>query len=151
MSDRPIEIRAAALGDAVAIAGLLTQLGYPNTADGVRGRLTAMNADAGDRALLACAGDAVLGFASVHLSPMMQHDGAVARITAFVVDETARGRGVGTAHFAACAAYAASRAAERLEITSGDHRSSAHAFYTRRGCAREGQRFTKRVRSAPQG
>jgi ribosomal protein S18 acetylase RimI-like enzyme len=145
MSAPSIEVRAATLGDTPAIADLLTQLGYPNTPPEVGGRLAAMDDDAGDRALVACEGDAVLGFAAVHLIPMIHHDGFVARVTAFVVDASARDRGIGTALFEACEAHAASRAAERLEVTSGDTRTAAHAFYTRRGCAREGQRFTKRI------
>jgi len=149
MTTGPIEVRAATLDDAAAIAELLRQLGYPNTPDEVRGRLDAMGTDAGDRGLVACADDAVLGFAAVHLIPMIHHDGCVARITAFVVADSARGRGIGTALFAACEAYAASRAAERLEVTSGDQRTGAHAFYIRRGCAREGQRFTKRLDDRP--
>ena len=86
MTTQSIEIRAATLGDTLAIANLLTQLGYPNTPADVGGRLAAMDEDAGDRALVACEGDAVLGFAAVHLIPMIHHDGCVARVTAFVVD-----------------------------------------------------------------
>ncbi len=143
-----IEIRTATLGDTPAIADLLTQLSYANTAAEVGRRLAAMNEAAGDRALVACMSDAVLGFAAVHLIPMIHRDGCVARVTAFIVAASARGRGVGTALFAACEAHAASRTAERLEVTSGDARAGAHAFYTNRGCSREGQRFTKRVARA---
>jgi hypothetical protein len=41
------------------------------------------------------------------------------------------------------------RTAERLEITSGDSRTKAHMFYTRRGYSREGQRFSKWLSDPP--
>lgn len=46
MTAPSIEIRGATVGDTPAIADLLTQLVYPNTAAEVRGRLVAVDEDA---------------------------------------------------------------------------------------------------------
>ena len=142
MSDWPVQIRTARSSDAPALAALLTQLGYPNTPDEVQARLTSHAREA-DCTFVACEADVVHGLAALHLIPMIHRDGYVARLTAFIVDESARGRGIGSALLEACEAYAVANAAERLEITSGDGRSRTHEFYSGRGYSREGQRFTK--------
>ena len=72
MTTFSIEVRSATVDDAPAIAALLVQLGYPNTPDDVHRRLIALDEHAGDRVLVACEGEVVLGFAAVHLIPMIR-------------------------------------------------------------------------------
>ncbi len=141
-----MQVRPATTDDAPALAVLLTQLGYPATADAVRSRLATLMNGARDAVLVACADETVHGLAALHLVPMFHHEGYVARLTTFVVEEHARGRGVGAALLAACEQFALANDAERLEVTSGDQRADAHAFYERQGLKREGQRLTKRLR-----
>lgn len=142
MSDSPIRIRPATLGDAAALAHLLTQLGYPNTADEVHARMSCFR-DGADAALVACSGDTVYGLAALHFIPLLQRDGHVLRVTAFVIDKSTRRAGIGSELLNACERHAIACGAERVEITSADSRVEAHEFYVGRGYAREGQRFTK--------
>jgi GNAT superfamily N-acetyltransferase len=76
--------------------------------------------------------------------PLFHTPGYLARITALVVAATARGIGVGRALLAATEAYAWSTGCVRIEVTSGDHRPDAHAFYERLGYHVDERRFIKR-------
>ena len=140
-----IAIREAYAGDANAVTSLLAELGYPDERDAVEKRLEAASASENDRIFVALDGTVPVGLSSVHLIPLLHRSSSVARITAFVVAESVRRRGVGVALVRACEQFAASRGAERLEVTSGDSRAGAHAFYQAQGLRREGIRFSKPV------
>ena len=64
-------------------------------------------------------------------------------MTALVVDERARGRGVGRALVDASVGWARSRGCVLLEVTSNRRRSDAHAFYEHLGFERSSYRFAK--------
>lgn len=134
-------VRAAEASDAGALAELLGQLGYPCTPSEVRDRLTALAAPEADAVFVALLAGVPAGLASLHLIPLLQEARPIARITAFVVAEAARRRGVGRLLVAACEARARAWNAARLELTSGDHRREAHAFYLALGFTRAAQRF----------
>src|SRR5262249_3636723 len=109
-------------------------------------RISRTNADDRTIILLAEQDGRAAGVASIHLIPLFHCDSFLARITSFVVARELRRRGIGTALLVACERWAAEHSAERAEITSGDSRDDAHRFYEQRGLAREGQRFSTRVR-----
>src|SRR6266545_1911591 len=89
-------IRDAQLADAQAIAGLLTQLGYPAETRGVEGRLERLHI-VGDRVVVADVDGAVVGLAHLQVAPAIEHDRPAAKLAALVVDETHRGEGIGRA------------------------------------------------------
>ena len=136
-------IRAAVAGDAEAIASLLAELGYPSDRHAVAGRLAAVAASDSDAVFVAVARGVPVGLSTVHIIPLFHRPSPLARITAFVVAESARRKGIGAALVRACQQFAASHHAERLEVTSGDARSGAHAFYLAQGFHREGVRFSR--------
>jgi GNAT superfamily N-acetyltransferase len=138
-----IEIRYAAVTDAAAISPLLRQLGYETTIEEARVRLTALAGSATDAVFVACEDDRVCGVASVHLVTMFHTGRQIARMTALVVDEPARGHGAGAQLVAAVETYAATAKCDRVELTSGDARIAAHQFYEARGYHRVSQRFIK--------
>ena len=137
-------VRGAVADDAPALASLLAELGYPCDETAARDRIARLS-DGSGAVFVADAAGAAVAVAAVHLIPLFHRDSSVARITAFVVDSRFRRQGVGSALIEVCEAWARAHGAERAEVTSGDARDNAHAFYTRRGFVREGVRFTKRL------
>ncbi|MEV0842385.1 GNAT family N-acetyltransferase [Actinocatenispora sera] len=127
-------IRSARGADAGAVAVLLDQLGYPQddpaaTAD----RIRSWADDPAGAAYVAEAHGELLGVVAVRVCPYFERGGAWARITALVVSDRARRRGVGARLLAAAESFAIRQGCRRMEVTSADHRSDAHAFYRRRG------------------
>jgi GNAT superfamily N-acetyltransferase len=144
MSDELL-IREAVETDSAPIAGLLGELGYLNEASFVAGRLQLAADSAADHVLVAERGGQVLGFASLHLVPLFHQEGNLCRITAIAVSRSARRQGVGRRLLAAAEKFAQGNGAIRMEITSGEHRPGAHAFYRQVGYAEEGRRFVKHL------
>jgi len=109
----------------------------------VAARIARLSTVAGSAMLVATRSKCVCALATLHLIPLFHRDASLARITSFIVTNAARRSGVGSALLAACEDYAMSHGAERVEVTSGDRRPDAHAFYERRGFEREGVRMTR--------
>lgn len=143
-----IAIGAARVEEADAIAGLLTDLGYPSTADDVRERLAYWAPDRYSEVIVARDAETVLGCVAVHACPYLERTGRWARIQALVVDVRGRRRGIGRALVAAVEQQAASWGCRVIEVTSSRHRADAHAFYPALGyvdeCERSG-RFLKQL------
>ncbi len=130
-----MRIREAREEHAARLPPLLGQLGYPEQAAGVAGRLRALLAPGARAAvLLAEAEDgSLLGLLALHWGEMLHLDGPVARIGTLVVEETARGGGVGAALVAAAEARARAEGCTLLEVTSGRRRERTHRFYQSQG------------------
>jgi GNAT superfamily N-acetyltransferase len=141
-----LEVRDATAEDAAALAGLLEVLGYPSTPGQVVGRLARLRADAGSHVLVAASGCDVVGMAAFHIRPALTRDEPMCRIVALVVDPLWPRRGVATALAGAVEAAATRAGCSHVEVTTGDHRPEAHAFYQRLGFARSSQRFRKTLR-----
>jgi GNAT superfamily N-acetyltransferase len=139
------EIREAQSADAEGIASLLGELGYASETADVTERILRAATSHRDVVLVALNGTTPIAVASVHLVPLFHRSSHVARVTAFVVSKGARRLGVGSSLLKACEQFAVLRGAERVEVTSGDARTNAHAFYEARGLRREGVRFSKTV------
>jgi GNAT superfamily N-acetyltransferase len=138
-----IIIRQALLGDAAGFPKLMTELGYPVTERFVRERLAQLASGAGDVVFIAdCAGE-IVGFLSFHVIPLFHVEGNLGRITALVVSSRFRRRGIGQKLVTAAEEYAWAHGCVRVEITSGDHRADAHAFYEAVGYRQETRRFLK--------
>jgi N-acetylglutamate synthase-like GNAT family acetyltransferase len=144
-------IRPAAAEDADAIASLLGELGYPTDQGSAAARIARLSAAEGSAIFVATRSGCVCALATLHLIPLFHRDSSLARITSFVVTRAAQRSGAGSALLTACEVYARAHGAERLEVTSGDQRPEAHAFYERRGFEREGVRMTRRLTERPTG
>lgn len=113
-----------------AFGTLLTQLyNTPTVAD--RALLEAVVADPANRLLVARDGTELLGTATVILVTSLR--GVHARLEDVVVDERARGRGVGGALVHAAVELAASCHAQMVELTSRPFRAAAQRLYRREG------------------
>ena len=87
----------------------------------------------------------VLGCISLHALPMFHLAGALGRITALVVTEQARSRGVGGALVDAAHTWFETQGCSKFEVTSGDRRHAAHRFYESHGYRRDSQRFVRQA------
>jgi GNAT superfamily N-acetyltransferase len=124
-----MEIRLASREDAPEAQLLLRQLGYDLAMEELAARLGEFSARAGDPVLVAADGGKIIGLIALHWAVMLHVAQPVARITALVVREDARGGGVGRALVEAGAERAARAGCGLLELTTGLRRADAQAFY----------------------
>lgn len=124
-------IRQALRGDAAALVPLLAQLGYAVSESDLWLRLSQMRDAA---TLVAVDGERIVGVASVAVRETLT-GGAQPSIEGFVVEESARSRGVGAELLAAVEAWARRRGFGSIRVQSNAVRERAHAFYLREGYA----------------
>lgn len=129
-----MQIRAATIVDAVAVAALSTQLGYPVDADAIARRLRAIAMHDDGGVLLVAESDdgGVAGLARA----LVQHfvvDEPFVELAALVVDDAVRGEGVGAALLAAVEAWTRDRGFASVHVRSNVIRERAHRFYLRQG------------------
>src|SRR5688572_25437553 len=132
--DRPMSgaVRVAVKEDLPAITRLSAQLGYPVGEDELGERLEALKRHPGQQLLLWEEDDEVVGWAHVSECLGINHPPR-AEITAMVVDEKWRSRGVGGKLVNAVEAWAKARGLSQLRVRSQEKRSRAHAFYLNQG------------------
>ena len=135
-------VRDARADDAAAIAGLLTQLGYPSEPDAVDERLDRLRV-VGDRVVVAEVDGQVVGLAHLQVTPAIERERPAGKIGALVVDEAHRGSGVGRALVQALEDEARRRGCALLYLTTSEHRDDAHAFYEQVGLEHTGRRYSR--------
>ena len=138
-----MEIRAALPTDAQQIADLLGQLGYKSTSQQVDRRLANMAAESGQHVLVAELDGNIVGLTTLNVRHVISSDAPFARIASVVVAENVRSRGIGGRLIDAVELIAREAGCERIEVTSGAHRTRAHEFYQRRGFVEFPRRFIK--------
>ena len=129
-------IRVARTYDAQAIAELGEQLGYPATRQQIATRLAGIEAEASSRVLVAeDDGGRVVGWLHIAARAQLTEE-SCAEVLGLVVDESARGAGVGAALLDAAEAWARTAGCAHLRVRSRVERERAHRFYQRAGFAR---------------
>ena len=144
-----INVREAGPADADEVIRLFTQLGHPQPDGSAASRLAAFYA-AGDLVLVAESSRSIqerklLGASTLHITPELHRPGPIGRMTAVVVDEPARGLGVGRMLVAAAEKYFAGRGCVMVEVTSNKKRVDAHRFYEQLGYTGTSFRFAKEL------
>ena len=141
-----MQIRDVSLTDAEALSPLLAALGYPASPAMVRERLIALlHDDPTARVLVALQDDAVIGFVTLHATPVLHRPTPVARVTALVVSSALQGTGAGRALMAAAEGHFSEAGYGRVEVTSGPSHAPAHAFYRHLGYQDQGIRFAREL------
>jgi phosphinothricin acetyltransferase len=151
------EARAEHVGDIVALIGQLRAqegLDEPVTAGSVLAYMddpatsvfvaieTAAEGDAADLVKPAAGGAAaVLGVLSLRVMLDLFHGRPSALIQELVVDETARGRGIGGALLDAALVRARELGCVEIGVTTGEHNDAGQAAYRSRGFERDGVYF----------
>jgi len=129
-------IRAARTYDAEAIAELGAQLGYPATRQQIASRLAGIEAEPASRVFVAENGDGrVVGWLHVAARAQLTEE-SCAEVLGLVVDESARGGGIGAALLHAAEEWARSAGCAHVRVRSRVERERAHRFYQRAGFAR---------------
>ena len=139
-------IRGPRAEDAAAIATLMTELGYPSDARDIPARLNALAGDPSSVVWLAELDGRVVAVGTGRVFPAINQNGLVAWLTALVVAERARGRGIGQQIVRAAEEWARSKGASRLALTSALHRDAAHQFYKNLGYEHTGVRLAKTLK-----
>jgi GNAT superfamily N-acetyltransferase len=128
-----ITTRPMTQDDTEAVARLSAQLGYPSTPDQVSRRFQAIQAAPDSHVIIAIvASGSVVGWIHVFGNRLLESE-PDAEIGGLVVDESVRGRGVGTALVAAAEAWARERGYPVVSVRSNVVRKEAHEFYQERG------------------
>jgi N-acetylglutamate synthase-like GNAT family acetyltransferase len=140
-----IIVRDAEADDAHAIAGLLSDLGYPQDRPALDAQIKKLSKRMNDRVLVAVRESQVVAVLSLHIMPMFHLDGKVCRVTSLVVSDKFRKKYIGRRLMDMAEAYARASGCVQVEVTSNERRADAHAFYDRLGYTAESHRFVKKI------
>lgn len=144
----PHHLRPSRLADVPELTRLWIQLGHPITVESVAATWTSWTTG-DDAAIVAVRADGTLaGVVAIHRMRVLHRPAPVGRITALIVDEPDRGRGLGRELVAAAEAALARSGCALLELTSNDRRVDAHEFYRHLGYARTSIRLAKDLAGA---
>jgi GNAT superfamily N-acetyltransferase len=126
-------IRRAAPADAARLAALSEQLGYPASQEEIEARLAIILADPGHALLVAESPEnGVAGWVHGFIRPLLV-EGRHVEVGGLVVEESARGRGVGETLMEAIEDWARGRGCKYVYLRSNVIRQDAHRFYERIG------------------
>lgn len=124
-----IRIRPARREDAAALGRLSEQLGYPATAEVITARVDDISRDPSATLLVAeLPSSGLAGFAQFTHQRLIESDPRV-EVAALVVDESARGRGVGRLLLEHGEQWALERGCNVINLRSNVVRAAAHSFY----------------------
>jgi GNAT superfamily N-acetyltransferase len=121
--------------DVDRVADLLTELGYPSTAEQIARRFTHIDGRPDQALLVADDGSGVVGWMHVGAHPFLESDES-AEILGLVVADGQRSRGIGAALVAAAETWATEHGCQVLRVRSRVTRDRAHVFYERGGFER---------------
>jgi ribosomal protein S18 acetylase RimI-like enzyme len=138
-----VVVRDATIADAAQVARLVSDLGYPTSASQMHMRLESILRDEDYHTLVACDGDRIVGFIGTRLGPLYESDDLYGQIMALAVASERQRSGVGRMLIEAAESILVQRGARVLVVTSGNHRSGAHAFYEKNGYTFTGRRYKK--------
>ena len=127
-----LTIRQTALADLPYVPKLLAQLGYELAEAEVRRRYEMVVKAPGHTLLVAEQDGGVIGLLHLYVRPALDKPPEVI-VQALVVDEAARGRGVGRMLMEVAERWAGQRGFMSVALTSHVARAEAHAFYERLG------------------
>lgn len=128
-----MRIRLMTSADAVEVAALCTQLGYPATPAEVAHRLSLLDGRDDSAAFVAeDADERVAGWIQV-AGRVLLEAAPYAEIGGLIVDERVHGQGIGRMLLETAEAWARRRGYDEVRLRSHIAREGAHAFYSRLG------------------
>jgi GNAT superfamily N-acetyltransferase len=141
-----LKIRPIQAGDALAVTGLLGELGYAASERGVLDRIAQAGRGEGPVFTLVAETDGRLfGCVSGYVAPYFPRGILLCRVTALVVTSTHRARGIGKALMVAAAEHARNSGCAALEVTTSEDRATAHRFYESLGFAHTSRRYLREL------
>ena len=131
--DRELKIRRAKHADAVRIAELSGQLGYPATSAQMRKRLLGIKPASQHAVFVADSPErGVIGWVHVSRQPLLEEE-IRAEVNGLVVAEGQRSLGAGAQLLAAAEDWACKHGCKSMSVRSNVIRERAHQFYERHG------------------
>jgi GNAT superfamily N-acetyltransferase len=146
--DVDLAIRAAELGDADALAALMTELGYKTRSSEMRMRMESILVDPRYRTFVAVKQGRVCGMIGTFCRYSYEYNDPSGRIIALVVASDSRGHGIGRQLIVRAENDFAQRDIRRVAVNTRFERKEAHEFYERLGYTRNGFRFVKNLATA---
>ncbi len=98
-----------------------------------------------DKYICAVIGEKVIGFCAVAYVNNFWQEGHIAYIYAMIVDDSQRGKGIGTRLLAEAYASAQLAGCKKIELDSGFQREGAHQFYEKNGYSKRAFLFSKDI------
>jgi GNAT superfamily N-acetyltransferase len=138
------EIRPARQTDAIKLAQLITELGYPSQAGEVWSRIEKMPTETYETLVAVLDGD-IAGFIGLLTLPVYEHSHPIGWVLALCVSSDRQRQGVGTALVQAAEAHYRGRGVIDVRLHSGLQREDAHEFYEKMGFGKSGYRFKKKL------
>ena len=139
-----MNIRNAEERDCLSLVRLISRLGYAAGVEELRTRLGLYSGSELDRVLVADIDGTVVGLIVLNAIKPFHEKSLWGRISALVVDESVRGKGIGTRLLQAADDFFMALGCSKVELTSGEQRVEAHEFYKGRGFEDVPKRFVKR-------
>jgi GNAT superfamily N-acetyltransferase len=136
-------VRAAEIGDAAALAGLMGELGYETRASEMEMRMEFIRKDPRYQTFVAVHQGEVCGMIGTICGYSYERNEMGGRILALSVTEKMRGGGVGRRLIAAAENDFAARNIRNVAVNTRFEREKAHQFYDALGYTRNGFRFVK--------
>jgi GNAT superfamily N-acetyltransferase len=140
-----MNIRNATYRDAPAIKLLLETLGYKTSTILLITQLENLFGGKNAQVFVYELHKEVAGFISVHYLPQLGFDGESALISYLSVEESLKGKGIGTALEQYVTEQALKRKCDRIQVHSSDWRTPAHQFYEKQGYQEYPKYFAKRL------
>ncbi|WP_246070716.1 GNAT family N-acetyltransferase [Paenibacillus kobensis] len=140
-----MQIRPYREEDLPALTGLMSDLGYPTSAERMKLRMEQMAQMPYQDTFMADIGGEVVGMLGLRRMFYYEGDGMATQVSALVVKQSRQGQGIGKLLLAYAEQYAREHGSSGLSLTSGirPERERAHAFYKSSGFDATGYRFTK--------
>ncbi len=138
-----MNVRRAKIQDSKDVSILMRQLGYKGSIGLIEKKIEEFSQVPTDEVFVAEESGSIIGVISCHITSLFHQEGSSGRITSLVIDNDYRGAGVGKALVSAAEMYFREMGCIKSEVTSGEHRDSAHAFSESCGYKQDERRFLK--------
>lgn len=140
MHSPQLYIRPATLADTPALTGLMAQLGYDTEPARIEKMIYLADSDS-EQITVAEINDQLVAVMSLIFFDYFPAAARYARITALVVDDQHRHKGIGSELLEYARINAAERDCACIEVTSSVTREDTHAFYVNAGFHHESFKF----------
>ena len=130
-----MDIRPALVADAVSIARLATELGYPTSREQATSRLEVLASRDSHFIAVAELSSRVVGWVAAERRVLLE-SGERAEIVGLVVEPESRRSGVGAALVRAAETWAIAQGLSAIGVRSNVVRTAAHPFYEKLGYVR---------------
>jgi GNAT superfamily N-acetyltransferase len=138
-----MKLRSAQVQDADELTRLFEQLGYVCTPSELKERIASRVDHIHNEIFVAEVEGAIVGAIAFSTLLPIHEPGKWGLISALVVNESIRGKGIGDALLAHTEHHAKKSGCTQIELSSSESRKKAHAFYEKNGFVEKRKRFLR--------